>query len=117
MTLWGKLKQDYYYWLELRLGVRLGHLGHQPKHQEQQQQHPLHPGGFAWKTPLSSWSQQVFCMKLKKNIFLKTDSWSWMIGLKLLAMIPDLLDFMLMLKWKQNKKKTFFQNLQSSRYK
>ena len=39
-----------------------------------------------------------------------------MIGLKLLAMIPDLLDFMLMLKWKQNKK-TFFQNLQSSRYK
>ena len=113
MTLGGKLKQDYY-WLELRLGVRLGHLGHQPKHQEQQQQHPLHPGGFVWKTPLSSWFPQVFCMKLKKKHFLKTDS--WMIGLKLLAMIPDLSDFMLMLKWKQNKK-TFFQNLQSSRYK
>ena len=42
----------------------------------------------------------------KKTFFLKTDS--WMIGLKLLAMIPDLLDFMLMLKWKQNKKKHFF---------
>jgi len=45
---------------------------------------------------------------VKKHFLKKTDSWSWMIGLKLLAMIPDLSDFMLMLKWKESKKKHFF---------
>jgi len=58
-----------------------------------------------------------FLYETEKTFFKKkTDSWSWMIGLKLLAMIPYLSDFMLMLKWKESKK-TFFQNLQSSRYK